>query len=181
MSAFNPGHLSGRIHVQIGFLSNCSHTLLVQLGVSVSGSKGCNVISLGTALIQIRSFMMMLFALIILPRDRKPFSSGTCKSLTFINFLSEIAFQCLLLTSTCTFTVSEVQTEVEFLHTFLACGLVLLVRGCEPHQTYDLCCISFKVPASPALAVSRLSQDPRDWSCDPTPSFRVRSNPRSFR
>ena len=64
---------------------------------------------------------------------------------------------------------------------FFTPSWLLLVRGCEPHQTYDLCCISFKVPASPALAVSRLSQDPRDWSCDPTPSSRVRSNPRSFR
>ena len=30
-------------------------------------------------------------------------------------------------------------TEVEFLHPFLACGLVLHERGCKPQQTYDLC------------------------------------------
>ena len=69
----------------------------MQLGVSVSGSKGWNVISLGTALIQIRSFMMMFFGLITLLRDRKPSSSVIFTSLTFIIFSGEVTFQCLSL------------------------------------------------------------------------------------
>ena len=78
-------------------------------------------------MIQVRSFMVMFFALIIMLRGRKPSSS---------------------VTFTCTFTVSEsnpnplveslspnlavkVQTEVEILHPFLGCGLAPIFLGLQ--------------------------------------------------
>ena len=69
VSAFHPRHLSRRIPVQTGFLLNCHDTLVVQLSVSVTRSKGCHVISSVTGVIQIRSFTFLLFALIIMLRD----------------------------------------------------------------------------------------------------------------
>ena len=56
------------------------------LDVSVSGFYGCDVISLVTRLIQIRSFMMMFFALITMLFDRESPLSITFISLTFMDF-----------------------------------------------------------------------------------------------
>ena len=86
-------HVSKLIHLRsvpttdstTGFLVNCHDTLVVQLSVSVTRSKGCNVISSVTGAIQIRSFTILLFALIIMLCD-------TC-----FRFLEEtITFQFIL-------------------------------------------------------------------------------------
>ena len=70
-------HVSKLIHLRsvpttdstTGLLVNCHDTLVVQLSVSVTRSKGCNVISSVTGAIQIRSFTILLFALIIMLCD----------------------------------------------------------------------------------------------------------------
>ena len=79
-TVFHLWHLAGRIHVQTGFLSNCKWYAHRKRTVS-----GCKILKTwsrwATRLIQIRSFMMMFFALIIMLQDRKPSSS-----LTFTSF-----------------------------------------------------------------------------------------------
>ena len=57
--------------VQIQFLSNCNHTLIVErvAGVWVEGK---NIISLAAQLIRFRSVMIVLIALIGMLGDREP-------------------------------------------------------------------------------------------------------------
>ena len=60
--------------MQIGFLSNCTRTLIVQWSAGVR-MKCTNTSSLATRLIQMRSFERVFFALIIMLRDREPSTS----------------------------------------------------------------------------------------------------------
>ena len=63
-------------------------------------------------MIQIRSFKILLFALIVWLRDCSLSSSGTCMSLTFMNFLSELSFRgSFTKRRILTFAVSEVQPK----------------------------------------------------------------------
>ena len=116
------------------------NTLIVQLGVSVSRSKGCNVITLVTGLIQIRSFTILLFALIIMLCD-------TC-----FRFLEEtITFQFIL-----TKFSTERQYQTEFLHT-------LPIHG---HLTMDEYLVPVRLGVdrvSPVLLVLAPVSSPADF------------------
>ena len=65
-------------------LSHCNHTFLIQLGVPVSGYRAETRSSL--SLVQIHSFTILLFSLVVLLRDVSPASSETSKSYTSMNF-----------------------------------------------------------------------------------------------
>ena len=67
-------------------LSHCNHTFLIQLGVPVSGYRAETRSRL--SLVQIHSFTILLFSLVVLLRDVSPSSSETSKSYTSMN-LSE--------------------------------------------------------------------------------------------
>ena len=89
-----------RGEMQIGFLSNCNHTLIVHWGV---GMKCRNTSSLATRLIQIRSFMRVFFALIIMLRDREPSSSvASHRTRPKTSLVTEPSFQVPSTASTCT-------------------------------------------------------------------------------
>ena len=60
--------------MQIGFLSNCTHTLIVHWSAGVR-IKCRNTSSLAMRLIQVRSFKRVFFALISMLRDSEPSSS----------------------------------------------------------------------------------------------------------
>ena len=65
-------------------LSHCNHTFLIQLGVPVSGYRAETRSSL--SLVQIHSFTILLFSLVVLLRDVSPSSSETSKPYTSMNF-----------------------------------------------------------------------------------------------
>ena len=105
--------------MQTGFFSNCNDTLIVQR-VLARDANTENMISLITRLIQIRSFMMMFFALIIMLQDREPSSSVT--------------FIVSMVTAFHQLSTESVETEVEILHPFLACSLVPLHRDASHNK-----------------------------------------------
>ena len=84
---------ASRGQMQIGFLSNCTHTLIVWWSAGVR-MKCRNTSSLATRLIQMRSFKTVFVALITNCWTEKPSTSVTFSSPTsIISLVTQLSFQ----------------------------------------------------------------------------------------
>ena len=104
--------------VHNGFLSNCNDTLIVQLFLTLLGTVGHASDS----------------------KDRFRVQRIQLRDMCFRFHEESITFQffciiCVKLLVLCTVGIQR----WNFFTPFLACGLVLKVRGFKPQQTYDLC------------------------------------------